>query len=278
VNFPKADKKGRIRGLFLFVVVGALLAACAPLPRAPAPEIRQALAPSGKLRVGLIEGAPANVVRDRTSGEMKGVGYDLGRELARRLGVPFEAVLYPSVGALVEAGRTAQWDVTFNGVTEERAQYLDSTAPHLEIEFGYLVPAGSRISAFDEVDRAGVRVALPAKGAADALLSRSLKNATLVRGAGLRGTLELLKSGKADVFAANKPNLFEMMAELPGSRILEGRPGSETQAMLIPRGRDVALPYARQFIEAAKAGGLVQAAIERAGLRGAVVPRPGNTP
>jgi polar amino acid transport system substrate-binding protein len=177
------------------------------------------------------------------------------------------------VGALVEAGRTAQWDVTFNGATADRAQFLDFTAPHLEIEFGYLVPAGSKILDLHEVDRAGVRVAVPAKGAADVLLSRALKNATLVRGAGLNGTLELVKSGKADLFAANKPNLFEVTQGLDGWRVLDGSPGSETQAMLIPKGRDIALPFAREFIEAAKASGLVQAAVERAGLRGAVVAR-----
>src|ERR1051325_2176079 len=111
-----------------------LLCACAGLESAPSSEVRQALAPTGKLRVGLINGAPANVVRDSVSGEMKGVGYDLGRELARRLGVPFEPTFYPSLGALLDAGKLAQWDVTFNGVTADRGIYLDFTAPHLEIE------------------------------------------------------------------------------------------------------------------------------------------------
>lgn len=247
------------------------LAACAGLQNTPSTEVRQSLAPTGKLRVGLINGAPANVIRDSSSGEMKGVGYDLGRELARRLGVPFEPVVYPSVGALLDAGKTEQWDVTFNGVTADRAKYLDFTAPHLEIEFGYLVPADSRISKLEDVDRPGVRVAVPEKGAADVLLSHALKNAVVVRGPGLPGALQLVKSGKAEVFAANKPNLFEMSRQLAGSRVLDGRPGIETQAMLMPKRRDAGRAYARKFVEDAKAEGLVKAAIERAGLRGVVV-------
>lgn len=249
----------------------SILASCASLQNPPLPEARQILAPTGKLRVGLIDGAPANIVRDAASGEMKGVGYDLGRELARRLGVPFEPVLYPSIGALLDAGKAAQWDVSFNGVTADRAVYLDSTAPHLEIEFGYLVPAGSSISRMEDVDRPGIRVAVPQKGAADVLLSHALKNAVVVRGPGLPGALELVKSGKAQVIAANKPNLFELSRQLPGSRVLDGRPGTETQAMLIPKGRAAGLGYARRFVEDAKSKGLVKAAIERAGLRGAVV-------
>jgi polar amino acid transport system substrate-binding protein len=74
---------------------GLLLTGCSAISTAPTPEVRQALAPTGKLRVGLQLGSPHNVIRDSVSGEMKGVGFDLGRELARRIGVPFEPVMYP---------------------------------------------------------------------------------------------------------------------------------------------------------------------------------------
>jgi polar amino acid transport system substrate-binding protein len=248
-----------------------LVSGCASAPTAPTQEERQALAPAGKLRVALILGAPANVIRDAASGEMKGVGFDLGSELARRLGVPFEPVFYPSVGALLDAARSGAWDVTFNGVTADRAKYLDFTGPHIEIEFGYLAPAGSSLSTAAEVDRPGVRVAVPEKGAIDVLLTRELKNATVVRVAGLPGAVDAVKSGKADLLASNKPNMFEMAKQLAGSRVLDGSPGSETQAMLIPKGRDAGVSYARAFVEDAKSRGLVKAAIDRAGLRGAAV-------
>jgi len=39
----------------------------------------------------------------------------------------------------------------------------------------------------------------------------------------------------------------------------------------MPKGRDLGMAYARQFVEDAKFEGLVRAAIERAGLRGVVV-------
>lgn len=68
-----------------------------------------------------------------------------------------------------------------------------------------------------------------------------------------------------------KPVLFEMSNQLPGSRVLDGRPGIDPHAMAMPKGRDLGVVYARRFIEDAKSQGLVKAAIERAGLRGAVV-------
>ena len=249
-----------------------LIAACAGMQSGPAPEVRQSLAPSGKLRVGLLLGNPVHVVRDAASGEMKGVGHDLGRELAARLGVPFEPVLYPGVGPFLDGAKVGAWDIAFIGVNPERGKFLDFTANHLEIDFGYLVPPGSRISAIGDVDQPGVRVAVVERGSPDLFLTRALKSATLVRAAGFAGAQELLNSKKADVIGAVKPNLYAASAQLSGSRVLDGRPGSEEQAMALPKGRSqAAAAYARRFIEDAKAGGLVKASIERAGLRGVVV-------
>jgi polar amino acid transport system substrate-binding protein len=83
-------------------VVGLLIAGCAGIASAPSQEERQALAPTGKLRVALYIGAPASIIRGATPDESKGVGFDLGKELARRIGVPFEPVVYPSPGAIMD--------------------------------------------------------------------------------------------------------------------------------------------------------------------------------
>lgn len=252
-------------------LLGLLLAGCAGISAAPTTEARQALAPTGQLRVGLQLGSPHNVIRDSVTGEIKGVGFDLGKELARRLGVPFEPVLYPSVGALLDGGKSGAWDVAFVGFSPARAQEWDFTALHLEIEFGYLVPGGSSISTMTDVDRPGIRVAVQEKSQSDVFISRTLKNAVVARASSLAGTLELLKSGKADVIFSIKPSLFEVSHQLPGSRVLDGWAGIDPHAMAMPKGRGPGVAYARQFIEDAKSEGLVKAAIERVGMRGAVV-------
>ena len=254
-------------------VAGLMLAGCAGLITPPTPEVRQALAPTGPLRVGLQLGSPHNVIRPAT-GEMRGVRFDLGKELARRMGVPFEPVLYPSVGALLEGGKSGAWDVAFVGFSPERAKEWDFVALHLQIEFGYLVPPGSPISEMADVDRVGVRVAVQEKSQPDVFISRTLKNATLVRGPSLAATLDMLASGKADVIFSIKPSLFEVSNRLPGSRVLDGRLGIDPHAMVMPKGRNLGAAYAREFIEHAKAGGLVKSAMERVGMRGAVVAPP----
>jgi polar amino acid transport system substrate-binding protein len=252
-------------------ILGLLLTGCAGISTAPTPEERQALAPTGKLRVGLQLGNPLNVIKDSASGEMKGVAFDLGKELARRIGVPFEPVLYPSVGAVLDSGKTGAWDVAFVGFSPARAKEWDFTPLHLEVEFGYLVPAGSAISTMADVDRPGNRIAVQQKSGPDAFFSRTLKNVAVVRESSNPGALEALRSGKADVMGSLKPILFEMSNKLAGSRVLDGRPGIDPHAMAMSKGRDPGVAYARRFIEDAKSEGLVKAAIDRAGLRGVIV-------
>jgi polar amino acid transport system substrate-binding protein len=251
-----------------------MLVGCASVPTEPAPEARAALAPTGKLRVGVYLGNPLSVVRDPVSQEMKGAGFELGKELAQRMRVPFEAVVYPSIGAVLDSASSNQWDVSFFQVSPARTKSVDFTAPLVEIELGYLVPQSSALSSSADIDRPGIRIAVSAKGQSDTILTRVLKHAELVRVPGLGPALELLKSGKADAIGNIKPSLFELAGQLPGSRVLEGRFATEHIAMALPKGREAGLAYARKFIQDAKSEGLAKAAVERAGARGAVVAPP----
>ena len=150
-----------------------------------------------------------------------------------------------------------------------RESVLDFTAAFLVIEHGYLVPAGSAISTIDAVDRPGTRVGAPQGGSVNAFLARSLKSATVVPSPSVPAGEELLRSGKADAFAANKANLFQLSDRLPGSRVLDGRIGVDEVAIALPKGRDAGMRYLRKYIEDAKSKGLITAAVQRAGLRGA---------
>ena len=251
-------------------IVGVLIAGCAGLRDPGSSDMKAATAPTGKLRVAFI---PAVIFagKDPKTGEYKGVVADLGNELARRIGVPFEPVVYSAVPALLAGAKSGEWDVVFAGITPERAAVIDFTAPYMELEHGFLARAGLAMTTVSDVDRAGIRVGVLEKSAADVLLSGTLKNAVLVRANAIADMYRLLESGKADVIATGKPGLFTVAARQPGSRVLDGRILVESIAMGVPKGRGAAAAYVGQFVEDAKKEGLVKSAIERAGLRGVVV-------
>jgi polar amino acid transport system substrate-binding protein len=258
-----------MRTWFTAVAVGVLAAGCASNASMPSQGERQALAPTGKLRVALYTGSPASIVQGATLDQSKGVGFDLGKELARRIGVPFEPVVYPSPGAIMAGLTSGEWDLTFFGPTPERDSVLNFTEPLLVIEHGYLVPADSPISAIDAVDRPGIRIGAPQGGSVNAFLKRALKNATVVVSPSVPAGEEMLKSGMVDAFAANKANLYGLSEKMPGSRVLDGRIGVDEVSIALPKGRASAMAYVRKYAEDVKAEGLVKAAIQRAGLRGA---------
>jgi len=251
-------------------VVALLLAACASPAAGPAPEVRQALAPTGKLRVGVYPGSPTSMVRDASSAEPRGVTYDLGRELARRLGVPFEPIEFRRIAEVLDAMKAGQVDFTVSNATPARARDLDFTQPLLWIELGYLVPPGSPIASIDAIDRPGVKVGVTQGSTSQGTLSRGFKHASVVPVANLGAAIEMLSRGGLDAYATNKAILFEMADGLPGSRVLTGRWGTEQLAIGIPKGRETGLAWLRGFADDVGAQGLVRSAAARAGLRGNV--------
>jgi len=237
----------------------------------PAPSVVRALAPTGTLRVGL---NMSNFLLTRTeeNGAPAGVAPDLGRELAKRLGVPVELVPFPNPGALADAAKTGVWDVGFLGAEPQRANEIDFTAAYVEIEATYLVPPGSNLRSVEEVDRDGIRIAVPDRAAYELYLTRNLKHAELIREKGADNAFKRFVSGKLDALAGLRPRLVTDEANLPGSRILDGRFTAVQQAAGTPKGRSAdAVQYLRDYIEDIKASGLVAKTIEANNVRGLTV-------
>src|SRR5258706_8175951 len=138
---------------------GLLLSSCATARQVP-PAARSELAPTGTLRVGINLQNFLLVNKERSGGEYSGIAVDLGRELGRRLGVPVELVPFDTAGKLADAVKAGAWDVAFLGNEPTRASEIAFSAAYLEIEAGYLVPAGSPIPAIAAGGPEGGRIAV----------------------------------------------------------------------------------------------------------------------
>jgi polar amino acid transport system substrate-binding protein len=249
--------------------IALLLAGCASSPVAP--EVRQALAPMGKLRVAVYPGSPTSMVKD-AAGETRGVTWDLGQALAARLGVPFEPVVFPRPAEVIEGLKAGKADVTFTNASPARAKEVDFTPPLLAVEQGFIVPAGSKLSRIDDVDKPGVRVGVTTGSTSEGALTREPRRFTLLRAPTLKDAARMLSSGELDAYATNKAILSELSDQLPGSRILEGRIGLENMALGIPKGREAGMAWLRRFAQEAMTDGSLERAVARAGVRGTVKP------
>ena len=205
------------------------------------------------------------------SGEPAGVSVELSRELARRLGVPVEFVPYSAAGKVVEGLEAGAWDVCYLAIDPKRATLIDFTAPYVVIEGVYVVPEDSPIRSNEQVDRAGVRVAVCAGSAYDLFLSREFKQATILRAATAAATTELFLAQKLDVVAGVRPQLEADAKRVPGLRLLPGRFMAINQAMGTPLGRETGSKYLHDFIEEMKASGFIVQSFVRNRIQGASV-------
>jgi polar amino acid transport system substrate-binding protein len=231
---------------------------------------REILAPGGTLCVGVFAGSPLSMARDIRTGETHGLCVDLGKELARRLGVRFEPVDFQRIAEVIEAMKAGDVDFTISNATPARAADVAFSQTLLSVELGYLVPAMSGVTTIADIDKSGVRVGVTQGSTSQRTLPNILPNATVVPAQNSSRATEMFEHRELDVFATNKPTLFGMSDQMPGARVLEGRWGVEHIAIAIPRGREAAMEYLRRFVEDVQTSGLLAQAVARAGLRGVV--------
>src|SRR5258706_4329468 len=97
-----------LRRVFPAIVIVSFLGGCMTTASAPSPEVRQAIAPAGKLRVGINLGNPVLAKRADAKDEVNGIAIDLGRMLAARLDAQFVPVIYPNAGQLMSGAKAGE--------------------------------------------------------------------------------------------------------------------------------------------------------------------------
>lgn len=217
---------------------------------------------------------PPQYTKDPATGELRGWAIDLASALGARLGVEAMPVEYLAPDKILEGLKTGACDVGFLPNSPSWAEAADFSHAFLQLDFTLLVPAGSVIRNVADADRPGIRIAVVSNHASTLALSGILNHAKPVSAETLDGAFDLLRNGHADVFASTRPQLLDDSIRLPGSEVLEDPYGVNFLALVVPKGRAERLAYVNEFIQEAKASGLVQRAIERAGWHGVCVVSP----
>lgn len=230
-------------------------------PAAAQDTLRTEIAPGGKLRVALIG------VR-----VLGGVGEPVGKFVAARLGLPFEAVTYRNPQAYEDSFAAPAWDIAIGPRVLAAADKADVTPDAWLVELLYLAAAGRALSTASEVDRSGVRIGTIQNSPSDRFLSRTLKSATLVRlplsPKFPADAIDMLRGGAIDVFGADSGLIAAISDGYPEGQIVPGTFNTVRVALALPKGRSAAaLALLAELLAEAKRTGIVQRAIDQAGLK-----------
>jgi polar amino acid transport system substrate-binding protein len=239
----------------------------------------QELAPTGKLRLAIaVAPSPSAQFAIKDGETYRGVAVSLGRALAEKSGLPLEIVAHRSSGEIQNSADGGRWDVAFLPVDEERKKLVDfGNAYHL-LQSTFLVAPGSAIASVKEANAPGVGIGGVANTATFRAAKRATRKATHIDFTGVDAATAAMKEGNIQAIALSRESLAGLAGKIPGSRVLDEAFLNSSTAVCIPKGRPAALAYVSEFIEEAKASGLVRRALDEMGLKASQVAPAGMKP
>jgi polar amino acid transport system substrate-binding protein len=238
------------------------------------------LVPTGTLRASFIDTNPVQGQVNPTTGGTYGIGPDLAREPARRLGVPARVSAAPGVAGVLNSVKNGDADIGFLAFDPARAVEVDYSAPYSLGQNTFIVLETSPIKSVTEVDRAGIVLGATQGDAGELYLSRTLKNAKVDRNRGgdMDLALKMLKSGEIAAYGTNRQRLADLAAKAPGLRLLPDNFYGVEQCIIVRKGNTALLQVVQKFLDEARASGFTAAAIERAGIAGVELAPPRSQP
>jgi len=230
--------------------------------------LKDEIAPTGKLRVAIaISPAGGAFWCTRTESGYAGVPVDLGRAMAEQLGVPVEYVVHDNSGKITEAASQGTWDVTFLPRDKERETKM-SFGPTYEVaDATYIVKAGSQVTNFASLDRAGTEVAAVANTTTMRGAQAHLKKASVTGYQTFDEIVWLLKAGEIEAFALSRDQLNALAKQLPGTKVLDETFKKTITATAVPLNHPQSLAFATKFMTDAMTNGVLRKAYDNNGLQ-----------
>jgi polar amino acid transport system substrate-binding protein len=237
------------------------------------------LAPTGRLRVAVaIAPSPSAQFAIKDGDGFKGVAVTLGRALAERLGIEAEILPHNASGEIQNSAADGKWDVAFLPVDDERKKFVDfGNAYHL-LESTFLIAPGSKIASVTEANTKGTGIGGVANTATFRAATKATPNATHIEFAKVDMAAQAMLEGRIQAIALSRESLAGLVKKIPGARILDDAFLNSSTAVCVPKSRPAALAYVSEFIEEAKASGLVRHALDEMGLTSSQIAPPGMKP
>lgn len=185
----------------------------------------EAVKERGSLRVGVTQ-APPWYSKDPATGEWtSGVGVSAGKAMAEALGVSFEPVEV-TWGTAIAALQSNKIDIMFVlDATEERKKAADfPDSPLLYYSLAVLAKDDMQVSAWEDLNKAGVKISVPQATSMDKFLTENVSNAEIQRFPGNTEAIAAFQSGRVDAVCLFHPPLIAARQKLGSGKIVVPSP------------------------------------------------------
>jgi cyclohexadienyl dehydratase len=250
----------------------AALAATAPA--AMAGPVLDRIQASGSLKVCIWPDYYGITFRNPRTQQLVGIDIDLSTELAKDLGVKLQYV-ESSFAKLIEDVTTDKCDIAMHAVAvlPARAEKLRFSQPYLQSDIYGVTTRSSKIKSWDDIDKAGMQVAVQAGTFMEPVMAAALKQAKMVVIKPPQTREQELEAGRVDVFMTDYPYSRRLLDNADWARLISPPKPLHILPYAYPvkPGDDAWLKRVDDFVSQIKRDGRLEAAARRNGLSEIVV-------
>lgn len=211
--------------------------------------VRQALAPTGKLRAGINMSNFLLVSEQDSSDQPAGLSPTLAQKLAEALEVECVLIPFESPGLLADEAGKDVWDIANIAVESERAQTIAFSQPYIHIDANFFIRADAPFTANAQVNARDVEIILYGRSAYDLWLKEHYHLPSFLRLKSMQESLDQFYQGQGDVLACLKPRLIEELKTHPGYRILTPPFTAIKQAIGVAKHHQHVMPFLNDFVQ-----------------------------
>ena len=226
-------------------------------------SISNIIAPKNVLRIGINMSNFLLVNKDSTFSKPEGLSPEIGKLLARELGINYEFVTFKNPGLLADAIDYDKWDVGNFAYEKKRAKIIDFSNPYVNIDANFLLRKNSEINQNHDVDNKNNKIAVVNRSAYDLWLSDNYKKAKIIRAKTIIETHNLFYNQDVNILAGLKPKLLEELKNNNEFKLIDEPFTFIKQSIGIKKGKPKAIDFINNFVSKKIKDGTIKSLLEK---------------
>ena len=226
-------------------------------------SISNLIAPKNILRIGINMSNFLLVNKDSTFSKPEGLSPEIGKLLAKELGINYEFVTFKNPGLLADAVDNDEWDVGNFAFEKKRAEIIDFSNPYINIDANFLLRKNSEINQNNDVDNKNNKIAVVNRSAYDLWLSDNYKKAKIIRAKTIIETHNLFYNQDVNILAGLKPKLLEELKNNNEFKLIDVPFTFIKQSIGIKKGKPKAIDFINNFVSKKIKDGTIKSLLEK---------------